>query len=117
MELFKMENELQATETKRNNRGYIRAVRRKSIAKKRYILKTIWGNSEEYVTEAAPRLSKQKVHCSCWKCQSKSTKMRVSDHAGTRTIHYNSDKWYKVSDRRHFDSCNEKLKDYYNEVA
>ena len=55
-------------------RGWHRFQRRRAIARKAGILRRNWGAEEVFLwTGGKPgRLSKGKIHCSCWMCRCKS---------------------------------------------
>ena len=87
------------------HRGNRRVLRMMAI----YHKKNILDNKFCYMPSELGVLDKGKVHCSCNLCAVKSTKMRSSETGNT--IHYNSEKWYKTSDRRKFDKLNYSLLD------
>ena len=59
-------------------RGWHRFQRRRAIARKAGILRRNWGAEEAFLrTGGKPgRLSKGKIHCSCWMCRCKSRDKR-----------------------------------------
>ena len=56
------------------DRGYYRRQRMRVIHRKENILRQLGGEENVLAWEhgAAGRLSKGKIHCSCWMCRSKS---------------------------------------------
>ena len=55
------------------NRSYYRRQRIRAIRRKESILRKIGGenNLEAWTRGSVGRLSKGKIHCSCWMCRSK----------------------------------------------
>lgn len=57
------------------SRSYIRYQRRHAINRKFNILRGLWGTKETeevYCPNKRGKLSKGKIHCSCWLCREKS---------------------------------------------
>ncbi|MBQ7783892.1 MAG: hypothetical protein IJ368_07970 [Oscillospiraceae bacterium] len=83
-----------------NNRRMVKA---RKIKRKEYILKNVFHDNTPIVRG---KLDKGKVHCSCGMCSTKSTKMNGRT---CRSYSYNSDKWYKTSERRKMNACDVQL--------
>lgn len=59
----------------KRDRAYLRNQRRRIIDKKYHIREFIWGKEftkEYYKTNPKGKLSKGKIHCSCFMCRQKS---------------------------------------------
>ncbi len=83
-----------------NNRRVMKA---RKIKRKENILKNVFLDDAPIIRG---KLDKGKVHCSCGMCSTKSTKMNGRT---CRTISYNSNSWYKASERRKMDACDVQL--------
>lgn len=88
------------------HRGNRRRIRMIKSHRKSYILNNVLRcKSPEHISE----LSKAKIHCSCPLCAAK------SKH--TMGIRYRSQDCWSISDRRKFDSMNDKIKELEYDVV